>query len=149
MVEVQASVVTVAPVEAIVRVLLDAEKAPLWTDGLERLEPVEGVVGEPGSVGRAVYRGSFGRTIEMRDTLEAVDPGRYYRSTVRGGGISAIVETSLEPLESGSRISLRWRGSGSHLAANVTMRFLRRGIQRRATADLERLAALAESEAAA
>ncbi len=93
MVEVRASVDIAAPVDAVVGVLLDATRAPLWTDGLERFEVVRGVPGEAGCVGRATYRGSFGRTVVMTDTLELANPGRFYRSTVSGGGITAVVET--------------------------------------------------------
>ena len=147
MVEVRASVDIAAPVDAVVGVLLDATRAPLWTDGLERFEVVRGVPGEAGCVGRATYRGSFGRTVVMTDTLELANPGRFYRSTVSGGGITAVVETRLRATDGGTHIDLEWSGSGSHLAGNLTMRLLRRGIARRAHADLAKLAALAEDDA--
>ena len=145
MVTVRATVRTTASVDDVVAVILDADLAPLWTDGLERLELVSGIPGEPGCVGKAHYRGSLGRTTVMTDTLEAVDPGRYYRSVVAGGPITATVETFLEPAGSGTEISILWTGDGSHLVANVTMRMLQRGLQRRVRDDLEALARLAES----
>jgi len=148
MVEVRASVDIAAPVDAVVGVLVDPARAPLWTDGLEQLEVVRGVPGEEGCVGRASYRGSFGRTVVMTDTLDVARPGRFYRSTVRGGGITAIVETHLHRTDIGTHMAMEWSGTGSHLAANLTLRLLRRGIARRARADLSRLAALAEGDVA-
>lgn len=149
MVTVRTSVHASAPVDAVVAVILDADLAPLWTDGLERLELVSGVPGEPGCVGKAHYRGSFGRTTVMTDTLEAVEPGRYYRSVVAGGPVTATVETFLVPEHGGTRISLVWSGVGSHLVANATMRLLRRSLERRARADLASLARLAEERSTA
>mgnify|MGYP001817949796 FL=1 len=146
MVEVQASVDIAAPVDVVVGVLLDPARAPLWTDGLERLEVVRGVPGEAGCVGRASYRGSFGRTVVMTDTLDVANPGRFYRSTIHGGGITAVVETHLDRTDSDTRMVMEWSGTGSHLAANLTLRLFRRGITRRAHADLARLAALAEGD---
>ena len=147
MVTVQTSVECRAPVEDVVAVIHDPDAAPQWTDGLERLEVVSGTPGEPGCVGRAHYRGSFGRSTVLTDVLEEVDPGRYYRSRIEGGGMLATVETRLEPVPSGTRISLTWTGTGSQLVANVTMRILRRNLERRATADLRALARLAEDRA--
>lgn len=147
MVEVRASIDIAAPVDAVVGVLVDPARAPMWTDGLEQLEVVRGVPGEEGCVGRASYRSSFGRTVVMTDTLDVAQPGRFYRSTVRGGGITAVVETHLRSTDAGTHIDLVWSGTGSHLAANLTMRLLRRGITRRAEADLAKLAALAEGDA--
>ena len=146
MVQVRASVDIAAPVDVVVGVLLDPARAPLWTDGLERLEVVRGVPGEAGCVGRASYRGSFGRTVVMTDTLDVANPGRFYRSTIHGGGITAVVETHLARTDSGTRMVMEWSGTGSHLVANLTLRLLRRGITRRAEADLARLAALAEGD---
>ena len=49
---------------------------------------------------------------------------------------------------SGTRMVMEWSGTGSHLVANLTLRLFRRGITRRAKADLARLAALAEGDVA-
>lgn len=144
MVTVRTSVECRAPVDDVVAVISDPDAVPQWTAGLERLEVVSGTPGQPGCVGRAHYRGSFGRSTVLTDVLEAVDPGRYYRSRIEGDGVSAIVETRLESIPSGTRISLTWTGTGSHLVANVTMRILRRNLERRAIADLRALARLAE-----
>lgn len=145
MITVRSTVACRAPVGDVEAVILDPDLAPLWTDGLERLELVEGEPGVPGSVGRAHYRGSFGRTTVMTDTLEAAEPGRYYRSRITGGPVTATVETSLAPTPDGCTIAIVWTGTGATLVANATMRVLRRGVEHRARADLERLAALAET----
>ena len=147
MITVSSTVACRAPIEAVEAIILDPDLAPEWTDGLMAFEVVEGRAGVPGCVGRAHYRGSFGRTSVMTDTLEAADPGRYYRSRITGGPITATVETFLEPTADGCTISIRWTGVGSTLVANATMRVLRRGIERRARSDLERLAALVEPRA--
>lgn len=145
MVEVVADLVIRAPVDGVVAVLLDADLAPAWTDGLDRLDVVSGTPGEPGCVGHAHYRGAFGRETVLTDTLEEVDPGRYFRSRIEGGGMRAVVETVLEPTVDGTDVRLRWRGTASSLFGTLTMRILRHRIQRRAEADLGSLARLVEA----
>lgn len=135
-----------APPEAVDRVLLDAELAPVWTSGLERLEVVAGQPGRPGCVGRAHYL-EGGRRYVLEDVLEQVTPARHYLSRVTGGGITASVETTLEPMGEGrTRLTLRWVGRGTTLLTRILLPFMGRRIRRRAEADLRALRGLAESD---
>ena len=133
---------TPADVEA---VLLDAGLAPRWTAGLERLELVEGRLGEAGSVGHAHYREGK-RHYVLTDVLEEVEPGRRYRSRVSGGGIEAHVETLLEPVgEHETRMTLRWSGRGTNPVTLLVLPFMGRRVRERAQADLESLKTLVEA----
>jgi hypothetical protein len=133
------------PPEVVARVLLDAELAPKWTSGLERLEGVEGQPGEVGCVGAAHYVEGRRRYI-LRDELLEVIPDRYFRSRVTGGGIDIEVETTLEPVgDSETRLSLRWVGRGTALVSRMILPFMTRRIARRADEDLGALRRIAES----
>jgi hypothetical protein len=129
--------------ESLVAVLLDAESAPMWTAGLEWLELVEGVVGEPGCVGRAHYV-EGGRQYTLEDRLVDVVPNRYYKSEIIGGGIKATVETTLEPVEDGTQLTLRWSGTGTNPLTRITLPFMRQRLHRQIETDLDALRRLAE-----
>lgn len=142
------NVVTVVDIgatpEAVASVLLDAEAAPVWTSGLVQLELVQGVAGEPGSVGLAHY-GQGRRRYTLQDRLIAVTPNRHYLSEVTGGGLTATVETSLEPLATGTRMTVSWSGRGTSPVTRLTLPLLKPLILRRARSDLRALGSLVES----
>ena len=133
-----------APPDSVTAILLDAELAPQWTAGLERLELIEGTPGQAGCVGHAHYI-EGGRHHVLVDVLEDVTPGRYYRSRLSGGGIAAVVETTLEPIEGeATRLTLRWVGRGTNPVTWAVLPLVRRRIVQRTKADLESLRRLAE-----
>lgn len=133
------------PPEAVAKVLLDADLAPKWTAGLERLEVVAGALGQPGCVGHAHYVES-GRRHVLENVLLDVTPNRRYRSRVRGGGIAATVETTLEPIGNDqTHLTLRWSGRGSNPLTMIALPLMKRRIARRTDADLRSLRRLAEA----
>jgi hypothetical protein len=133
-----------APPDAVASVLLDADAAPLWTRDLERLELIDGTVGEAGSVALAHYV-QRGRPYVLEDRLVAVTPNRHYRSQITGEGLVVAVETSLEPNRHGTRLTLTWSGAGSSPMMRMMLPFLRPFISRRAQDDLRSFRALVES----
>ena len=130
------SVTIAAPVEAVERVLLDAELAPLWTTGLERLELVEGAVGEPGSVGLAHYVEGNRRYV-LEDRLLSVEQGRRYESEVLGGGLKARVKTTLEAEGNETTMTIRWSGKGTNPITWVVLPLMKGRIARQSAKDLE------------
>lgn len=141
---VDASVFVAAPPTAVSAVLLDADAAPLWTAGLERLELIEGKVGEPGSVGHAHYREGK-RSYVLEDRLVSVDPNCRYVSTITGGGLTADVETTLEPMGDGTMITITWAGTGTNPFTRLVISLMKRRIGKRAGRDLDALRTLVES----
>jgi len=133
-----------APSESVASVLLDADLAPMWTRGLDRLELIEGAVGEAGSVGLAHYVEGR-RKYTLRDRLISATPCRHYVSQITGGGLKATVETSLEPLADGTRMSVRWVGRGTNLITRLTIPLMKPLISKRSEDDLRSLRRLVES----
>ena len=133
-----------APPESVASVLLNADLAPIWTRGLDRLELVEGAIGEAGSVGLAHYVEGR-RRHTLRDRLISVTPCRHYVSEITGGGLEATVETSLEPLGDGTRMSVRWVGRGTNLITRLTISLMKPLISKRSEDDLRSLRRLVES----
>ena len=130
--------------EVVGAVLHDADAAPLWTHGLEKLELIEGEVGAPGSVGLAHYV-EGGRRYTLRDRLLSVIPNRHYVSEISGSGIRAVVETTLIPVADGTQMTIQWSGSGTNPITKITLPFMRGRIYRQAVSDLEALRNLVES----
>lgn len=125
-------------------VLLDIEATPLWTSGLERFELVEGKAGEPGCVGRAHYvEGS--RRYVVEDRLVEAIPGHHFKSEIQGGGLKATVETNLEEIASGTRLTIRWNGTGTNPITKLVLPFLRRQVRGRTQEDLHALRGVVES----
>lgn len=141
---VEVSTRVAATPEAITTVLLDASLAPAWTAGLDHLEVVAGTPGEPGCVGRAHYI-EGGRSHVLEDVLEQVEPARYFRSRLTGGGLTAVVETTLDRVgEHATDLTLRWTGRGTNPLTSFVLVVTKRRLAARARADLESLRRLVE-----
>ena len=133
-----------APAEAVASVLLDAESAPVWTAGLQRLEVVKGTVGEPGSVGLAHYE-EGNRSYVLEDRLLSATPNRSYVSEIAGGGLKARVETTLEEVGSETRMTVSWSGTGTNPITWAILPFLRSRIAEQSATDLAALRELVEA----
>jgi hypothetical protein len=129
---------------AVTNALLDIELAPRWTSGLERLELVEGEAGQPGCVGRAHYVEGGRRSI-LEDRLVEAIPGRYFRSELTGEGLKATVETELVEIPGGTRMTIRWSGTGTNPLSRVLLPLLKSRLRARSRQDLDALKHLIES----
>jgi hypothetical protein len=130
--------------EEVANVLLDAEKAVLWTSDLERLEVVSRPPDLVGSRARLHYV-QDGNPYVMEDLLLEVDPNRRYLSRVTGAAIEAEVETLLAPTNGGTRVTVRWTGWGKPLVLRFLLPFMRKSIEGQTMKDLMKLKALVES----
>jgi carbon monoxide dehydrogenase subunit G len=142
---VRTSIFINAPPEAVTKVILDPDKAVLWTSDLERFEVVAGAPGQVGSIARLHYRQGE-RPYVMEDRLVEAQPGSRYLSRVTGDALTAEVETTLEPSGAGTRVAIRWAGSGRTVLFRLLLPFMRGTISRQATADLTKLKGVVERE---
>lgn len=141
---VQSSIVIDRPPEEVARVILDPEKAVLWTTDLERVEVVSATTDVVGSRARLHYLQQGNRYV-MEDELLAVDPNRRYVSRVSGDAIDAEVETTLLPTNGGTTLRVRWSGWGKPLLVRALLPLMRRSIARHSLTDLLKLKRLVES----
>lgn len=132
------------PPEAVASILLDENKAVLWTSGLQRFEVVDRPPGLVGSKARLHYL-EGGRSYIMEDLLLEVEPNRRFLSRVTGDAIEAEVETTLEPAPDGTVVTVRWSGRGRRLLVRLLLPFMRGAIKRQTIGDLMKLKALVES----
>ena len=120
------------------------ENMVFWTRHLEKFEVVRGSIEEPGALARLLFR-KKGRRYTLEDELLETEPGRRYQSRVSGHGITAMVETRLEPQDEGTRIKLAWDGRGTSPLYNLILLLLRRKIRREAFIELADFKKLVES----
>jgi uncharacterized protein YndB with AHSA1/START domain len=142
---VRSSITIDRPPHEVARVLLDAEKAVIWTSDLQRFEVISQPQGHVGSRARLHYV-QGGKPYVMEDELLEVDPHRRYLSRVTGDAIEAEVETLLTPTNGGTHVAVRWSGVGKPLMLRLLLPFMRKSIARQAQIDLTKLKRLVESE---
>jgi hypothetical protein len=141
---IQASIMIDRSPEVVAEVLLDAEKAVLWTSDLENFEVISRPPGLVGSKARLHYLQGDQRYV-MEDELLHVEPNRRYLSKVTGDAIEAEVETVLTPIDKGTRVDVRWSGRGKQLFLRLLLPLMRGSITRQTLKDLEKLKVLVES----
>lgn len=141
---VRCSIVIERPPEDIAAVLLDADKAVLWTTDLEEFEVLSRPPEIVGSHARLHYK-EGDRRYTMEDELLEYEPNRRFLSRVTGDAIEAEVETVLSPTTEGTQVDLRWSGTGKPILLRLMLPFMRKSIQKQALLDLEKLKRLVES----
>ena len=145
---VEVSVTIKQPPEVVAQTFLNAEEnAPLWEKDLERFEVVTGEPGVEGSHARLHYQ-QQGQPYYLDDVLEEYIPKRYFRSTVSGGGISARVETWLQPADDGTEVRMRWQGRGKTIPTLTILPFIGGTIRRQMQEELETFKTLVEESGA-
>jgi hypothetical protein len=132
------------PAAIITEALNNPKNFPYWQTDLEEFEVVRGGPNQVGSIGRLHYS-QKGRPYIMEDKLIYCEPGKKYVSEVTGDALTAKVETTLEPLEDKTKMSLRWSGKGKILPLKLLLPLLRGKIAKQAKKELETFKHLVET----
>lgn len=135
------------PIDIVAQALNNAGNFPYWQTDLERFEVVKGGPNQVGSIGRLHYS-QKGRSYIMEDRLIYCEPGKKYVSEVEGDAIFARVETTLQPLNDNTKMTLRWSGKGKILFLRLFLPFLRSKMAKHAKEELEIFKQLVEERGA-
>jgi hypothetical protein len=97
---------------------------------------------------RAYLYGRNDRRYVLEDILEAVLPGRYFRSRARGGGVEARLETWLREKSGSTAVAIRWSGSGTTIPLRLLLPLLRGALRRQTKTELDAFKTLVEKRGA-
>jgi len=133
-----------SPPNIVHKAFIDPDNSVKWMNDLERFEVVKGKADEAGAIARLHYRQKNGSYI-MGDRLEYCEPGRKYVSTVSGDAITARIETTINPTDSGTEIAIHWSGKGKLLPVKLMLFFMGGRLVKQAKAELEKFKNLTEA----
>jgi hypothetical protein len=132
------------PSDVVHQAFIDPDNSVQWMQDLVRFETIRGKPDEAGAVAHLHYN-QKGKSYILEDVLEYCEPGRKYISRVSGGGLSAHVDISIDPIKGGTDIAMTWDGTGKNLLIKLVLWFMRRKIKRGAQAELETFKRLVEA----
>ena len=138
------SVVIDQPPDIVHRAFIDPRNSEKWMADFEKFEIVSGKADQAGALARLHYR-QKGNSYVMEDRLEYCEPGRKYISTVSGDAITVRVETTINPTESGTEITMHWLGKGKLLPVKLMLFFMGGRLVKHARAELEKFKSLVEA----
>ena len=120
------------------------ENLPRWLTGLQRTELISG---EPGTVGaktRQIYL-ERGRTVEMIETITAIEPGKHSEGTLEVPGMKATMVVDFVDKGESTVIRFRSEFQSRSLMMRLMMPFMKGQIRRRQCGDLERFGEMVEA----
>ena len=128
--------------------LVDPDKVAQWMSGLERYEPLEPGPLRVGS--RIAQRLSVsGYELGFELTVKELDPPGRAVLTFSGSGFDAANAYTVAPADGGSQVSWVVSGDTTSFKAKLVAPMVQGKLQEKQDADLARLRALLEDEAAA
>jgi uncharacterized protein YndB with AHSA1/START domain len=124
--------------------LLEEDKVPQWTGALERYEVLgDGPLG-PGSRVRQVLTVS-GERIDLELEITRYDPPREAESRFSISGLEVVTQYELAGADGGSTLTQTLEGKASGFKARLLVPVVQPRLERKLTADLERLRELLSS----
>ena len=127
------------PPEDVFPWLLEADRVPQWTSGLESYEP-EGSVG-PGSTIRERLEVS-GQTFDVKMEVLRYQPPREATTRFSTNGIEVEATYALAPDGAGTRLTQSLEAKARSLSARLLVPVVQPRLERKLIGDLERLRAL-------
>ena len=138
------SVIIYKPPDIVHKAFINPDNSVKWMTDLERFEVVSGKADQAGAVARLHYK-QKGSSYIMEDRLEYCEPGRKYISTVSGDAITARVETTINPSNGVTEITMHWVGKGKLLPVKLMLFFMGDRLVKQAKAELEKFKSLVEA----
>ena len=125
------------------KAFIDPQNMTHWTRYLEKMEVIKGKFGEVGAIAHLHYL-EKGRSYILEDKLLYYEEGNKIRSQVSGQGMDIEVETILESLPKGTKISMMWNGTSKSFFTRIILRLMQGKITKQAEAELNTFKSLVE-----
>lgn len=131
------------PIEIVWKAFIKPENMLHWTKYLEKVEVVKGELGEIGALSRLHYL-EKGKSYILEDKLISYEEGRKIGSQVSGQRMLINLETFLEPLNGGTKISMNWDGTSDSFIMRLFFKLMRRKMIKQAGSELYHFKSLVE-----
>ena len=141
----EVSIVINKPIDIIVKALMNPNNFPYCQKDLKKFEVIKRAPGEVGSIGHLHYS-QKGRSYVLVDKLIYVEPGRKYVSQVSGDAIEAQVETTLNSVDNGTEMHLKWSGKGKVFLLKILLPLFRGKMIKQSKAELVTFKKLVETK---
>ena len=132
------------PLKDVYRAFNDPENLPRWLTGLQKTVQISGAPGEVGSVSKQIYL-ERGRTVEMIETITAMEPERFFAGTLEGPGMKG--ELRVDFIDKGESTAVRFSSNiqGCSFLMRLMMPFMKGAIRKRQMGDLETFKEMVEA----
>ena len=137
------SVVIDQPIEIVWKAFIKPENMLHWTKYLEKVEVVKGELGEIGALSRLHYL-EKGKSYVLEDELMSYEEGRKIGSQVSGQRMLINLETFLDSLNGGTKISMNWDGTSDSFILKLIFKLMRRKMIKQAQSELDHFKSLVE-----
>ena len=114
-----------------------------WTKYLEKVEVLEGEFGKIGALSRLHYI-EKGKAYILEDKLLAFEEGKRTESEVSGQGMKIILETTLDPIDGDTNVSMQWTGRGNSFFMRMALWLMQNKISKHALNELLNFKSLVE-----
>lgn len=131
------------PIAIVWKAFINPDNMLHWTKYLEKVEVVEGEFGEIGALSRLHYL-EKGKAYILEDKLLAFEEGKRIVSEVSGQGMKIILETTLDPTDGGTNVSMEWTGTGSSFFIRMVLWLMQNKISKNAFNELMHFKSLVE-----
>ena len=130
--------------EIVWNAFIDPDNMIQWERYLEKVEAIKGKFGEVGAIAHLHYL-EKGRSYILEDKLLDYESGKRIKSQVSGQGMNIEVETILDPLPNGTKISTNWMGTSKSLIVRTILRLMQSKIAKQAEDELTTFKSLVEA----
>jgi uncharacterized membrane protein len=132
------------PPDVVWKAFIDQENMTHWMRYLEKVEVIKGKFGEVGAMAHLHYV-EKGRSYVLEDKMLSYEEGKRIKSLVSGQGMIIEVETNIESISDGTKISMMWNGTSKSFIARIILKLMRGKISRQAQAEIDTFKRLVET----
>jgi uncharacterized membrane protein len=143
MVSFKIATIIARPVDIVWKAFINPDNMFHWTKYLEKVEVVKGKFGEIGALSRLHYL-EKGRAYILEDRLLDYEEGKRILSEVSGNGMKILLETSLDPLDNTTKVSMQWNGTGNSIFMRIMLWLMQKKISKQALNELLHFKSLVE-----
>jgi len=131
------------PIDIVWKAFINPDNMLYWTKYLKKVEVVKGQFGEIGALSRLHYL-EKGRAYILEDKLLVFEDGKKIVSEVSGQGMKIILETTLDPIDGSTNVSMHWAGTGNSFFMRMTLWLMQNKISKHAFNELLHFKSLVE-----